>query len=87
MGPWMKAKELKEFTEAMDPRNDNVREAMEKIAGLMLTASSNGFRKVSYFYHNETLSDKDLLKIRRSLRSDGYDVYCNNQNCELEISW
>lgn len=87
MGPWMKARELKEFTEAMDPRNDNVRETMEKIARAMLIASSNGFHKISYHYDGETLSEKDIMKIRRALRSDGYDIYCNGPNCELEISW
>lgn len=100
MGPWMKAKELKQFSNAMvSPSNDNLTQAMEKIAGLMLTASSSGFKKVSYFYDSETLSENDAVKIMKQLRKDGYkvihygsmgiamDSVKMTRRSELEISW
>lgn len=100
MGPWMKARELSKFTEQMiNPPKDGLTQAMEKIAGLMLTASSGGFKKVSYFYDCETLSENDAVKIMKQLRRDGYKVihrgsYVTTMDnpkmtsrSELEISW
>lgn len=100
MGPWMKARELSKFTEQMtSPPKDDLTQVMEKIAGLMLTASSGGFKKVSYFYDSETLSENDAVKIMKQLKRDGYKVIRHGsygitmdnakmtRRSELEISW